>query len=121
MRDPFLIAFHDLAVAEGAGHPEMESPMALLADALTRVVPAAELPRVTLPVVDEHLETTLAAGVGPAADLARMVASRTGWVVPYPEYAGEPDMDAMRLGYAYSPIIGAAEDAISGSRRRPCT
>ena len=119
MRDPFLTGFHDLAVAEGAGHPEMERPMALLVDALTRGVPAAERTRATLPVVDEHLETTLAAGVGPAADLARMVASRTGWAVPYPEYAGEPDMDAMRLGYAYSPIIGAAEDARSWSTATP--
>jgi len=111
--DPFLTAFHGLAVAQGADRPELERPMALLADALKRVLPATEQPRTTLPVVDEYLAATLAAGVGPVADLARMVAPRTSWAVPYPDYAGQPDMDAMRLGYAYSSVIGATEDAIS--------
>ena len=113
MDDPFLTAFHGLAIAEGADRPGLERPMAQLADALGRVVPAPERPRTTLPVVDEHLAATLAAGVGPVADLARMIAPRTSWAAPYPDYAGEPDMDAMRLGYAYSSIIGAAEDAAS--------
>ena len=93
--------------------------MALLADALGGVVPAPERPRTTLPVVDEHLASTLAAGEGPVADLARMIAPRTSWAAPYPDYAGEPDMDAMRLGYAYSSIIGAAEDAVSGGAATP--
>ena len=47
--------------------------------------------------------------------MARIVAGRTGWARPYPDYAGQPDMDALRANYAYSPIIGAAEDAISGN------
>jgi len=117
--DPFLTALHRFAMAEGGDHFELVRPMALLADALGGVVTAPEHRRTTLPVVDEHLAATLETGVGPAADLARMIAPRTSWAAPYPEYAGEPDMDAMRLGYAYSPVIGAAYDATSGGAATP--
>ena len=40
MSDPFLTAFGDFARAEGQRDPALSGPMLLLADALTRVVPA---------------------------------------------------------------------------------
>jgi len=88
--------------------------MALLATALEHVTVAEPNPQADLPVVDNHFEAVLATGVGFPADLARIVSGRSSWVQPYPDYAGQPDMDALRANYAYSPVIGAAKDQISG-------
>ncbi len=113
--DPFLTDLADLARAEGGRDPALARPMALLVDALTRVGPAGvrhDLP--TRPVVERHLADALAVAVGTPAELIRTVVDRVGWAEPYPEYAGEPDMDAMRSNYAYAPLIGAESDAISG-------
>ena len=112
MPDPFLTAFGDFARAEGQRDPTLSGPMLLLADALTRVVPAEMGPLASLPVVDKHLEASRQTGVGVPADLALQMVDRTSWASPYPDYAGEPDMDAMRSAYAYTPIIGQAESAI---------
>ena len=114
MSDPFLTAFGDFARSEGQRDPALSGPMLLLADALTRVVPAQVGTLASLPVVDEHLEASRQAGVGVLADLALQVADRTSWASPYADYAGEPDMDAMRSAYAYAPIIGQAYNAILG-------
>ena len=114
MSDPFLTAFGDFARSEGQRDPALSGPMLLLADALTRVVPARVGTLASLPVVDEHLEASRQAGVGVIADLALQVADRTSWASPYADYAGEPDMDAMRSAYAYAPIIGQAYNAILG-------
>jgi len=110
---PFVEAFRAFAVAEGDRDPELTRPMALLADGLDHVIVAEPTPQTELSVVDQHFEAALAAGVGVPADLARIVAGQTNWAQPYPDYVGQPDMDALRANYAYSPIIGAAEDSIS--------
>ena len=64
MSDPFLTAFGDFARSEGQRDPALSGPMLLLADALTRVVPAQVGTLASLPVVDEHLEASRQAGVG---------------------------------------------------------
>jgi len=107
-----LRAFVD---AEGVRNASLARPMGLLADALGRVVPVDDHPiQPSVPVVDDHLADALADAAGVPGDLIRSIVDEVGWAVPYPEYAGEPDMDAMRANYAYAPIIGAAEDPISG-------
>ena len=119
MAIPFIEALSAFAAAEGARDPDLARPMGLLGDALARVVPPVGRPAQptqppTQPVVERHLSDALAAAVGTAGDLIASVVDEVGWAVPYPEYAGEPDMDAMRANYSYAPIIGSAEDAISG-------
>jgi len=89
--------------------------MGLLADALRRAVSVDHHPaQPSAPVANDHLAAALAVAVGVPGDLVRSIVDEVGWAAPYPEYAGEPDMDAMRTNYAYAPIVGAAEDAISG-------
>ena len=89
--------------------------MGLLGDALARVGRAADRPpQPSQSVIDRHLAAALAAAVGAPGDLIGNVVDAVGWAVPYPEYAGEPDMDAMRANYAYAPVIGSAHDWISG-------
>ncbi|MEE3186302.1 MAG: dimethylsulfonioproprionate lyase family protein [Actinomycetota bacterium] len=116
---PFIEAFRAFAATERDRDPELARPMTLLADGLDHVTVAEPTPQVGLPVVDRHFEAALAAGVGVPADLARIVAGQTSWAQPYPNYGGQPDMDALRANYAYSPVIGAAEDAISGNAVTP--
>jgi len=111
----FLEDLRTFADAEGVRDADLARPMELLSDALGRVVPVDDHPaQPSVPVADDHLAAALTAAVGPAVDLIRSIVGEVGWAVPYPEYAGEPDMDAMRSNYAYAPIIGAATDAISG-------
>jgi len=112
---PFVEMLRAFVLAERDRDPGLARPMALLADGLDHVTVAEPTPQVGLPVVDRHFETALASGVGVPADLARIVAGRTSWAQPYPDYSGQPDMDALRANYAYSPVIGAVEDAISGN------
>jgi len=112
---PFVEAFRSFAVDEGDRDPGLARPMALLAGGLDHVTVAEQTPQTDLPVIDQHFEAALASGVGIPADLARIVAERTSWAQPYPNYGGQPDMDVLRANYAYSPIIGAAEDVISGN------
>ncbi len=110
----FLDDLRAFADAEGVRDAKLARPMGLLSDALGRVVPVADHPdQPSQPVVDTNLAAALDAAVGTPGDLIRAVVDLVGWAIPYPEYAGEPDMDAMRANYAYAPIIGAAEDAIS--------
>jgi len=112
---PFVEMLRAFVLAEGDRDPGLARPMALLADGLDHVTVAEPTPPVGLPVIDRHFETALASGVGVPADLARIVAGRTSWAQPYPDYSGQPDMNALRANYAYSPVIGAVEDAISGN------
>lgn len=106
--DPFLAGFAAFARAEGEAHPAMADQMATLADALGRCTPLQPGPQPTHQVVEAHLGPGLDAAEGPAGDLLRLVADRIGWTLPYPEHAGEPDMDHLRANYAYSPIVGAS-------------
>ena len=112
---PFVEMLRAFAVSEGNRDPRLARPMALLAGGLDHVTVAEPSPQLGLPVVDRHFETALATGVGVPADLARIVAGRTSWAQPYPDYGGQPDMDALRANYAYSSVIGSTEDAISGN------
>ena len=112
---PFVEMLRAFVLAERDRDPGLARPMALLADGLDHVTVAEPTPPVGLPVIDRHFETALASGVGVPADLARIVAGRTSWAQPYPDYSGQPDMNALRANYAYSPVIGAVEDAISGN------
>lgn len=115
MVDPFIPSLSAFAVAEGARDQDLTRPMGLLGDALARVGRAADRPpQPSQPVVDRHLAAALAAAIGAPGDLIGNVVDAVGWAVPYPEYAGEPDMDAMRANYAYAPVIGSAHDWISG-------
>ena len=115
MGAPFIEALSAFAASEGARDPDLTRPMGLLGDALARVGRAADRPpQPSQPVVDRYLAAALAAAVGAPGDLIGNVVDAVGWAVPYPEYAGEPDMDAMRANYAYAPVIGSATDAISG-------
>ncbi len=107
-RDPFLAGFAAFARAEGEAHPAMADQMATLADALGRCTPLQPGPQPAHQVVEAHLGPGLDAAEGPAGDLLRLVADRIGWTLPYPEHAGEPDMDHLRANYAYSPIVGAS-------------
>ena len=109
----FIETFRAFAVAEGDRDPELARAMALLADGLDHVMVAEPTPQTQLPLIERHFEAALDAGVGVPADLARMVAGYTNWAQPYPDYIGQPDMDALRANYAYCPVIGAAEDLIS--------
>ena len=112
---PFIESLSAFAASEGARDPDLTQPMALLVDALVRVMPTAG--RALQPsqeVVDRHLGGALAAAVGTAGELIDSVVHDVGWAIPYPEYAGESDMDAMRANYSYAPVIGSATDAISG-------
>jgi len=115
MAAPFIEALSVFAASEGARDPDLTRPMALLTDALLRVMPTVGRgPQPSQEVVDRHLDGALAAAVGTAGELIGSVVHEVGWAKPYPEYAGEPDMDAMRANYSYAPIIGSATDVISG-------
>ena len=112
---PFVEALRSFAVDEGDRDPGLARPMALLAGGLDQVTVAEQTPQTDLPVIDQHFKATLASGVGVPSDLARMVEGKTSWAQPYPDYGCQPDMDILRANYAYSPVIGAAEDVISGN------
>ncbi|MEC9395808.1 MAG: dimethylsulfonioproprionate lyase family protein [Actinomycetota bacterium] len=118
MGAPTAVFLDDLgafAEAEGVRDTDLARPMGLLADALRRAVSVDHHPaQPSAPVANDHLAAALAVAVGVPGDLVRSIVDEVGWAAPYPEYAGEPDMDAMRTNYAYAPIVGAAEDAISG-------
>ena len=119
--DPFIDAFTAFAIAEGVRVPELERPMGLLADALACVVAVESVGRSTVLVVDDHLEAALSAVVGPVGDLVRQIAPRVGWEQPYSEYAGEPDMDALRAGYGYATVVGLPGNAYRGAESAPYT
>ncbi len=107
MADP-LELLHAVADATAAGH-RLDGPMGLMRAGLAGATPLSEPagPPMRWPVVEEHLETALAAAPeSPARAVIAAVADRLSWGLPYPEHVGDPDMDAMRDNYAYAPIIG---------------
>ena len=111
MSDPFIDAFRSFAGSEGARVPELEQPMALLTGALGRVTRLDPAERPVVPVVGDHLADALEATEGSLGDLLRAVVPDVGWVQPYPEHVGEPDMDAFRAGFGYAPVVGPLENS----------
>ncbi|MDG2429008.1 MAG: dimethylsulfonioproprionate lyase family protein [Acidimicrobiales bacterium] len=112
MAESFLKALSAFVGTEGIRDRKLTQAMGLLSGALTRLTPAdEESARISQPVVDRHLNDALSAGVGTPVDLIRSVVGSVSWIVPYPEYAGEPDMDAMRASYAFAPLIAAGKDS----------
>jgi hypothetical protein len=112
--DPFVTDLCSFAESEGVRVPELRQPMALLADSLGRVSLLEKSERPSLPVVDYHLADALEAAEGPVGDLLRKVLPDAGWARPYPEHAGEPDMDLFRAGYGYAPVIGSPGNSYRG-------
>ena len=94
--DPFIAGLCSFAESEGGRVPEMKQPMELLVDSLRTVSRLEKSEPSSLPVVDEHLAAVLEAAEGPVGDLLRMALPDAGWAQPYPEHAGEPDMDVFR-------------------------
>ena len=112
--DAFLGNLRAFADAEGARAIYLNRPMEILSNALGRAIPVDDRPpQPSQPVVDAHLADALGAAVNAVGDLVRSIVDRVGWAAPYPEYAGESDIDAMRTNYAYAPIVGGAVDVIS--------
>ena len=112
--DAFLGNLRAFAEAEGARAIYLNRPMEILSNALGRAIPVDDRPpQPSQPVVDAHLADALGAAVNAVGDLVRSIVDRVGWAAPYPEYAGESDIDAMRTNYAYAPIVGGAVDVIS--------
>lgn len=118
----FLEDFGLFVEAEVVRDPSLAQPMRVLSDALKRAMPVVEHPeQPSQPVVSEHLEDALRVAVGVPGELIRSIVELTGWAVPYLEYVGEPDMDAMRSNYAYAPLIGspAPHQSSSGAVSAP--
>ena len=109
--DPFIADLCSFAESEGGRVPELKQPMELLVDSLRTVSRLEKSERSSLPVVDEHLAAVLEAAEGPVGDLLRMALPDAGWAQPYPEHAGEPDMDVFRAGYGYAPVVGSPENS----------
>jgi hypothetical protein len=114
--DPFIAGLCSFAESEGGRVPEMKQPMELLVDSLRTVSRLGKSERSSLPVVDEHLAAVLEAAEGPVGDLLRMALPDAGWAQPYPEHAGEPDMDVFRAGYGYAPVVGSPENSYRSDR-----
>ena len=117
MDDSFLKALSAFVDAEGMRDPELTQSMEVLSVALTRLTTGDEgIVQISQPVVDQHLNDALSDGVGAPVDLIRSVVGSVSWMVPYPDYAGESDMDAMRANYAYAPLIASTKNhAFTGS------
>ncbi len=117
MDDSFLKALSAFVDAEGMRDPELTQSMEVLSVALTRLTTGDEgIVQISQPVVDQHLNDALSDGVGAPVDLIRSVVGSVSWMVPYPDYAGESDMDAMRANYAYAPLIASTQNhAFTGS------
>tara|TARA_B100000700_G_scaffold323173_1_gene426367 strand:- start:3350 stop:3994 length:645 start_codon:yes stop_codon:yes gene_type:complete len=112
--EDFLVNLRAFADAEGVRANELNRPMEILNNALGRVVSVDDRPpQPSQPVVAAHLANALDAATNAVGGLIRSIVDRVGWAAPYPEYAGESDMDAMRANYAYAPIVGGALDVIS--------
>ncbi|HJL83061.1 MAG TPA: dimethylsulfonioproprionate lyase family protein [Acidimicrobiales bacterium] len=112
--DPFITDLCSFAESEGSRVPELEQPMALLADSLGRVSRLEQSERLSLPVVDDHLAAALDVAEGPVGDLLRNILPDAGWAQPYPEHVGEPDMDVFRAGFGYAPVVGSPENSYRG-------
>ena len=110
MDDGFITDFQGFAAAEATRYPALAEPLDRLVDAFESVEPVDRNPRPILPVVDEHLDMALGGATDRAGELLCKVARQVGWAQPYPEHAGELDMDALRASYAYAPIVGARDD-----------
>lgn len=62
------------------------------------------------PVVETWLQAAAALPSAPEAGAFLSALGRVGhalsWIAPYPNHAGEPDMDAFRSNYAFAGLIG---------------
>lgn len=101
-------------VREHAVACNAEGRESVLADVVARIDGLGEQTPVearSLPVVDEWLETAMAATVSSTQPLVELLRRHRGslhWAIPYGDVADNPDIDHMRTRYAYGLLAGSA-------------
>jgi len=101
-------------VREHAVACNAEGRESVLADVVARIDGLGEPTSVearSLPVVDEWLETAMAATISSTQPLVELLRRHRGslhWAIPYGDVTDNPDIDHMRTRYAYGLLAGSA-------------